>query len=207
MRQFLFALLMALQVAPAEAAEIIRETQNGWKWQRPEANGSSPPILLSSTATSTPRDPMAFGVSKSGLYNIISTAIGGWNNYTLLYASSTIGGLGDIMLGNDDLGSSGASGFTGVYLEAKAMYNSNQYYNVVTTGYSNSDFGSYLLSINGPGEVTFYPFGVPESPTWVLMIFGVGIVGAALRRSSLSRGANGMTVQLGLDDHSDSKPV
>lgn len=206
MKQILFAILLVLQMTPAKAAEIIRSTQGGWKWQRPDENGAAPPIALSSTATSTPSDPLIFGVSKPGYYNIINTAIGGWNHYTILYWGRGYGGI-NAMLANDSLGSSDVSGFEGVYLESKWLHNSNLYYTIVTTGFSNNDAGAYSLRITGPGDVTFYPTGVPEPSTWLLLILGVGIVGAALRRRSSSKGADALTVQLGLDAHTGLKLV
>ncbi|MFZ5743923.1 MAG: PEPxxWA-CTERM sorting domain-containing protein [Pseudomonadota bacterium] len=190
MKQILFAFLLILQMTPLKAAEILGQSQGEWKWQRPEENGAAPPVALSATATSTWRKGIAFNVSTPGLYDIISTAAPGWNNFTILYDGATIGGLSNAMMANDDLGSSFISGFKGVYLKDKALFNSNQYYLLVTTGKTNNDFGSYSLKVTGPGAVKFYPFGVPEPSTWVLLILGVGIIGAELRRRSSSKGAD-----------------
>lgn len=194
MKHILLAFLLVLQMAPLNAAEILGQTQGEWKWQRPEENGAAPPLALSATATSTWRKGIAFSVSAPGLYDIISTATSGWNNFTILYDGPVMHGpLANAMMANDDLGSSYTSGFNGVYLTNKSLYNSNQYYLLVTTGKYNIDFGSYILKLTGTGDVKFYPFGVPEPSNWVLLILGVTIIGAALRRGSSSKGADGLT--------------
>jgi hypothetical protein len=72
-------------------------------------------------------------------------------------------------------------------------------YFVLLTGAGSADFGSYVLTVSGPGRIVgfdplFFPEGtitplpdidptaVPEAPVWAMLIAGFGLVGRAARR-------------------------
>jgi hypothetical protein len=152
-------------------------------WTRPVANGTSAPNSLSGTGTATPFSVQAFTVASSGIYNLTSTSVApsGWDNYTFLYSNSfdPLAPLANCVIGNDDLSGVGTSGFS-------ASLTAGTTYYFVTTGFSNTDFGTFSNNISGPGAATLVgAAAVPESGTLALALFGGAAllgVGAARRR-------------------------
>lgn len=139
-------------------------------WNRPVANGSSAPNTLSGSATATPYQAIAFTVTKAGAYSFLSTSTNptGWDNYTFLYHDSfdPTNQFNNIIIGNDDLGGIGKSGFNNVTLTTGTTY----YF--VTTGFSNTDAGDYSLSISGLGFANFSAVPTPGA----LVSAGLGII-------------------------------
>jgi hypothetical protein len=103
-------------------------------------------------------------VDLSGAYDFLSDPLG-FDNYTFLYQTSFAPGaqLTNVIIGNDDV-PPGNSGFNGVALNAGVNYF------FVTTGYSNSNFGTFQNTITGPGNI-FLAGGatVPEPSTFVIL--------------------------------------
>jgi hypothetical protein len=120
-------------------------------WNRPDENGNSPPVALSSTATVVPYEVSSFTVSATGTYSLTSTATSpaNWDNYLFLYANafSAAAPFSNVLIGNDDDPNAGVSGFS-ITLQAGTLYYA------VNTGYSNSSAGAYSMVISGPGTVT-----------------------------------------------------
>ena len=120
---------------------------------------------------------ISFTVSASGHYSFQETATGNWDNYTFLYSTSfdQTDQLTNGVAGNDDNPSIGSSGFT-------AHLSSAVQYYFVSTGFGNQDFGSFSLSISGPGSVNFASSSfassdsaaVPEPST--LALGGIGLL-------------------------------
>ena len=151
-------LSFAIATQFASAATITGSTQGDPTWRRPIANNNI--HTLSSTGTAVAYDVIQFTVSAAGNYSFQETAAHNWDNYTFLYSTSfdPTHQLTNVVAGNDDNPSIGVSGFT-------AHLNSSVQYYFVSTGFSNQDFGSFSLSISGPGSVNFASAIVPSSDT------------------------------------------
>jgi PEP-CTERM motif len=141
--------LLSLALVPTFAANILTyndTTVGAPTWNRPVANSSVAPVPpLSGVGTAVAYHAFAFEVDTAALYNILSTATLGWDNYTFLYQTSFNPGapFNNVLIGNDDNPNAGLSGFS-VNLAA------NQVYVLVTTGFGNTDFGAFSNSIEGP---------------------------------------------------------
>lgn len=150
----LFLLSFAIATQFASAATITGSTQGDPTWRRPivngNGNGNGNFHTLSSTGTAVAYDVIHFTVSGSGNYSFQETAADNWNNYTFLYSTSfdPTNQLTNGVAGNDDNPSIGSSGFT-------AHLSSAVQYYFVSTGFGNQDFGSFNLSISGPGSINF----------------------------------------------------
>lgn len=133
------------------ASRIVAGTTEGQPtWNRPDQNGSSAPVALSSSATSVPYEAVSFNVGAAGIYTLTSTATSplGWDNYLFLYANgfNAAAPLADVLIGNDNNPGVGVSGFS-INLQPGTTYYA------VTTGFANSDAGACSLLISGPGGI------------------------------------------------------
>jgi hypothetical protein len=165
------ALAAALAAAGAHADTY---TYNGDTTGSPTYNRALASFTgLSGLGTAVRYDRLEFTVTQSGAYDFLSLA-DGWDNFLFLYSPSFDAGspLANGVVGNDDFPSIGRSGFDGVNLVAGVNYV------LVTTGFSNSDFGTYTNSVTGLGSVVV----VPEPGTYGLMALGLLGVGALVRR-------------------------
>ena len=164
-------------VNPTPDAILAPLTYNGTTvgsptFNRPVANANSAPTSLSGIGTAVSYDVVQFTIAATGTYNFLSKSVlsANWDNYTFLYSgtfnpSSPLSG---VLIGNDDFPTIGISGFS---------YNltAGSTYSFVTTGYSNTDAGTFNDSITQ---------AVPEPGTWAMI--GLGAVGlVALQRKRL----------------------
>lgn len=129
-------------------------------WTRPEQG--APPTEFPRKRTTVPYDAMRFTVSTTGEYTLTSTAE--WNNYLFLYSNAfdPASQLSNVLLGNDDFGPIGVAGFTTTLTAGTPYF-------LVTTGYTNSNFGFYSLNISGVGSVEVtqtVPGTTTGRPTW-----------------------------------------
>ncbi|MGL5017988.1 MAG: PEP-CTERM sorting domain-containing protein, partial [Luteolibacter sp.] len=116
---------------------------------------------------------------QSGLYSFLSIANfpKAWDNFSFLYAGSfnPTAPLANVLIGNDDQPTVGLSGFS---------YNltADSQYFFVTTGFGNSDFGTFTNTISGPGNVFLGSNArVPEAGA-ILPVFAVVLVGLGFCR-------------------------
>ena len=116
----------------------------GGTYSRVDANGTGIPTTLSATATATYYDAKTFTVPTTGAYLVLSAANtpANWNNYTALYSGTfnPASPLANVIIANDNQPSAGMSGFS-VTLTAGTAYT------LVTSGNTNSDFGTYTVSV------------------------------------------------------------
>ena len=139
-------------------------------WNRPVENGPAAPVDLSLTALNAGYHSKAIIVDTDGDYTFDSTYTGSsWDNYTFLYLGSfdPLSPLASVLIGNDDgLGGVGTSGF--IY----SLVAGNTYF-FVTTGFSDSDLGTALNSVSGPGSIGT----TPEPGTLFATLAGLGLLG------------------------------
>ena len=147
-------------------------TVGGPTFNRPLANGNNAPTALSAVGTAVSYDVITFSIATSGAYTFLSLSVtpANWDNYTFLYSGSfnPASPLSNVLIGNDDNPTIGRSGFT---------YNlvAGSTYSFVTTGFSNTDAGSFSNSITQAA--------VPEPSSWALLSLGAAGAGVvALRR-------------------------
>jgi hypothetical protein len=175
MKKLLLALCIPLLLAGAASAQTFTGTTlGGPTWNRPQ--GGNPPTLLSGVGTAVPFQTIQFTLSVAGSYTFQNTGTNpvNWDNFTFLYQGSfnPSAPLMNVLVGNDDNTTIGLSGFT-------RTLNAGVNYFFVTTGFANSDAGSYSLTISGPGIATV----VPEPSSLALVALGsVGLVTVAARR-------------------------
>ena len=162
-------------------------TVGGATWNRPVADAGNPPTSLSAVGTNVSYSVQEFAIDTTGLYNFLSVATNPttWDNYLFLYGNSfnPTTPLTNAIIGNDDSGtpSNRRSSFDNVSLTAGVRYF------LVTTGYSNSDAGSFSNTISGVGNIT----SVPEPASVLgLLAFGAMGAGSALKRKQQQK-ANG----------------
>lgn len=170
-----FALLASVLAAPATAITINGDTTGGATWNR-TVGGAPPSPPLSGVGTAVRFETTAFTVTTSGSYDFLSTA--GYDNYLHLYqgAFNPLSQFDGLLIANDDFPFIGTSGFSFNLLAGTSYF-------AVASGFGNTDFGAYVLEINGPGAVIPGSGSVvPEPASWAMLIAGFGLVGATMRR-------------------------
>jgi hypothetical protein len=185
MNKFLSAALLAglFCTSPvlADQFSVSGDTSGAATFNRPVDNLYDAPTDLSEVGTDVPFDAVGFSVSLAGSYSFLSTA--GFDNFLGLYSGSfdPTNALANALIYNDDGPDGVGSSAFDFNLSAGTRYFA------VVTGYENSDFGRFGLSIDGPGLVTAslaeeVAGAVPEPSSWALMIAGFGLVGSVARR-------------------------
>lgn len=168
------ALAAALYAGSASAAFYVGDTTGSDTFNRPFTLDA-----LSAEGTDVAFDAFSFGVEAAGLYTFRSRALPlrePWDNFLALYAGSfdPSDALSNLVVLNDDFnGNTGRAGFDHVLETGTA-------YTLVTTGFGNSDFGRYINTIRGPGDLVAPP--VPEPGTYALMLGGLALVSFIARR-------------------------
>jgi len=122
-------------------------------WNCPAENGPNVPVELSESGVAVPYETFHFTVETSGTYTIRGIAT--WDNFLVLYANNfnAFSPLSNVLRAYGGFPVWGTVEFP-VRLTAGTPYI------LVTTGYSDSDFGEYATEITGPGIVS--PSGQPE---------------------------------------------
>lgn len=165
--------------ASAQAVTVTGDTTGGPTFNR--ALQGTPPTGLSLVGTAVSYTTLNFTVSASGSYTFLSDSTaattGGttWDNFAFLYQGSfnPAAALTNVLIGNDDNPTIGLAGFS-------FALTAGTNYVFVTTGFANTDFGPYSLSITGPGNVVIG--NVPEPGAWAMMLGGLAGVAALARR-------------------------
>ena len=170
----------------AEVVAYAGTTVGGPTWTRPVA-GNPPVPPPSGVGTAVPYHVQYFKVTESASFAIqsASTVPAGWDNYTFLYQSvfTDTAPFTNVLIGNDDNPVIGLSGFT-INLTA------GNFYALVTTGFGNTDEGSFTNTIQGgsagPGVIIL---GIPEpSPMALAGVAGIlGLCGRAASRRFRAR--------------------
>jgi hypothetical protein len=164
----------AVAATPASAAVIytvIGDTTGGPTFNRTTAG--TPPTTTSSFGTAVAYNTFLFSPVASGSYTfLLNSTTANFDPFLALYTGvfNPATPLTNVLVANDDLtpGNFTQSGFA-------VLLNASTIYTAVITGFGNSDFGTYTLTIANTGAV-------PEPATWAMMIAGFGLVGFGLRR-------------------------
>ncbi len=152
------------------------DTTNGPTYNRPVSG--TPPTVLSGVGTAVRYVVTPFTVSVSGNYNFLNSAPT-YDSFLGVHRNlfNPANGLLNALSYDDDAGPGSDSQITGLALLAGVSYFA------VSSGFANTDFGAFTLTIDGPGNIIGAGGGgVPEPATWAMMIFGFAGIGAALRR-------------------------
>lgn len=170
--------LSALAATPAVAGTTIftGNTAGGPTYNR--ALSGRPPTGLSAVGTAVRYVVNPFTVSQSGAYDFLNSSqhdafLGVHVNFF-----NPLNALQNALAYDDDAGPGSDSAINGLSLLAGTSYFA------ISSGFANSDFGAFTLTIRGPGDIIggngVAP--VPEPTIWGLMIVGFGLIGSALRR-------------------------
>lgn len=180
--KFLLALGLSIAAAvatPALAAVAVfsGDTTGGLTYNRPLSG--VPPQGLSNVGTAVRYKVTDFTVDVSGNYTLVDSAI--YDAYLGVYSNAFNPGspLVNALAYNDDGGPGSDAQITSLGLLSGVSYFA------VSSGFANTDFGRFTLTITGPGLAS--GGAVPEPATWALMIGGFGLTGAMLRRREAVR--------------------
>jgi hypothetical protein len=154
-------------------------TVGGPVFNRPDANFSNPPTAVSgASGEAVPYSSFGFTVSAPDSYVFQSTA--NFDNFTVLYQNSfnPADSVFNAVIANDDNPLVGLSGFT-------TALNPGTNYFLVTTGFDDTNVGTFTNTIVGAGAVTT---AVPEPATILgsLAAFGYGVYSRRKNRSDRS---------------------
>lgn len=162
-KNVIFWIVFSVGAHPAVGVEVLfsGSTASGATWQRPLADFSG----LSSQGMTVPYQVVDFFVDVEAVYRFDAKAISpaGWDNFSFVYARGFDPGrpLDDGLVGNDDFdGGVGTTGF-------EVPLTTSQMYFYVHTGFGDSDFGSYALTVTGPGQIVFIPEPSAVTMGWI----------------------------------------
>ena len=173
--KFWLAASLALSISSFSAAQTFAGTTTGGPtWNRPIVGLGS----LSGVGTDVPYQATLVSVSATGSYTFNMNAVAdAFDTFAVLYTDpfSAAAPLSNALVANDD-----ASGST---LNSAFTFNltTGTQYVFVGTGFSNTDFGDYNLTVAGPGTATFG--AVPEPASMTALAVG-GLALLRRRRSS-----------------------
>ena len=186
MRGYAAASLLAVATiaAPATAATVVF---NGDTTGDPTFNRPLTTTSLSGVGTAVPYEVTGFTVNVAGSYQLNLDALAAsplYDTFLALYSGSfnAASPLANILAVDDDGGPASNSQIT-------FTLNTGVNYFAVATGFDNTDFGLYALTIAGPGTATRIGStpAVPEPASWAMMLVGFGAVGYSLRRKGCTR--------------------
>jgi hypothetical protein len=193
------ALGLAMLASPTPNAQAATFSYSGTTvgapiWTRAEANGVDIPVANTGNGTAVSYSTFGFTVSAVDSYTFLSTGINptNWDNYTLLYKTAfnpTTPLLGAI-IGNDDKDRIGLSGFT-------TMLSPGTNYFLVTTGWLNSNAGTFTNTITNSGLGTVSALtatAVPEPATIIGTLTAVGYGMYSRRKMKLAESIDKKTV-------------
>ncbi len=170
---------LATVATPAFAGTTVftGDTTAGPTYNRPLSG--RPPTGLSGVGTAVRYVVTPFTVSVSGNYNFLNSSV--HDSFLGVHANlfNPATPLLNALAYDDDAGPGSDSAITALGLLAGVSYFA------VSSGFANTDFGRFTLTIDGPGNIIGGGGGgggVPEPATWAMLIFGFAGVGAALRR-------------------------
>jgi PEP-CTERM motif len=168
--------LAATVASPAFAGTTVftGDTTAGPTYNRPLSG--RPPTGLSGVGTAVRYVVTPFTVSVSGNYNFLNSSVHDSFLGVHRNAFSPANGLLNALAYDDDAGPGSDSAITALGLLAGVSYFA------VSSGFANTDFGRFTLTIDGPGNIIGAGGGVPEPATWAMLIFGFAGIGVALRR-------------------------
>ena len=170
----LIVFFCSAQMARAGTVTYSGDTTNGALFDAPLENGDDTPFATYGQSIFH-YERQSFYVDTSGLYDILSTSINpaNWDNYLYLYQGSfnPTDSLDSILIANDDFPFTGNSGFSGLSLNGGV-----QYY-LVTSGFSQSDFGQYRNTISGVGNITLANATPVPTPSLLPGVCGLALLG------------------------------
>lgn len=175
------ALAAALVTCASFAALAGSVTVNGSTsgapvWNRTTAG--APPTGLSGVGTAVPFLVTAFHVTADGSYQLDNQA--NYDTYLHLYQSAfdPLAQFTNVIAANDDFGGSLSSQLTSNLLAGTNYF-------AVTSGFGNSDFGAFALTISGPGAVNLSTRAQVPEPT-SLALAGLALLGLVATRKRQS---------------------
>lgn len=182
--KILFAVMLvsaAILAGPVAAATTVfsGNTTGGQTYNRPLSG--RPPSSLSAVGTAVRFVVTPFNVTVSGNYNFNNTST--YDNFLGVYVGSFNPATPLInALAYDDDAGPGSNAF----ISALGLTSGLNYFGV-SSGFANTDFGAFTLTVDGPGNIIGGTAGgVPEPASWAMLIAGFGLVGATMRRRRMA---------------------
>ena len=163
---------LSLSMAHASIIQYSGDTTGEPTWNRPSAFDA-----LSVVGTDVPYQVQQFSVTTSGAYSMEVIA-GSFDSYLHLYVGSfnPLDQLTNLLALDDD---DGAGLFS---LIVEPLIAGTQYF-LVTTGFSNTNYGTYTNEISGQGNIVLGQAQIPEPHMLALMGLGLAGLGFARRKS------------------------
>ena len=167
----------AMVASPALAGTTVftGDTTGGPTYNRPVSG--RPATILSGVGTAVRYVVTPFTVSLSGAYNFLNSAR--YDAFLGVHGGSfnPANALLNNLAYDDDAGPG-----TNSAINALSLFSGTSYF-AVSSGFTNSDFGAFTLTVDGPGNIIGGgTAGVPEPATWAMLFLGFFGVGAIARR-------------------------